>query len=65
MLRVAAAISDRMLATAMESATCPGMSGPALMAEVEHAGRQSGAEIASCWLAIGEAPVTTYFGSWS
>ena len=61
MLRIAAKISDRMLHTAMECAVRPGMSGAALMAAVEHTGRRSGAEFSSCWLAIGAAPVTTYF----
>lgn len=60
MHRAGAAISDAMIRTAMEHAVLPGMTGPRLMADVEHAGRELGAGTPTAWLAIGEKPVTTY-----
>jgi Xaa-Pro aminopeptidase len=60
MHRIAAGISDAMVATAMSAAVIEGMSGPRLMAEVEHTGRRLGAGTPSTWLAIGENPATTY-----
>jgi Xaa-Pro aminopeptidase len=63
MHRIAARISDAMVATAMNDAVVPGMSGPRLMADVEHAGRLLGAGTPSTWLAIGETPATTYVES--
>lgn len=57
----AAAISDGMVARAMElaglSTTTPGE----LMAAVEYEGRRRGADFASLWLATGERPSATYF----
>ncbi|MEA5455730.1 M24 family metallopeptidase [Sinomonas sp. JGH33] len=61
MLRVSARISDAMIAAGMAEASRPGASGPSIMAEVEHRGRLLGADPAACWLAVGEAPPTTYF----
>jgi Xaa-Pro aminopeptidase len=60
MHRIAARISDAMVASAMDAAVVPGMTGSRLMAEVEHAGRVLGAGTPSTWLAIGANPVTTY-----
>jgi Xaa-Pro dipeptidase len=60
MHRRGAEISDQMIATAMEHAVLPGMTGPRLMADVEHAGRSLGAGTATTWLAIGEKPLTTW-----
>jgi Xaa-Pro dipeptidase len=60
MHRIGARISDAMIATAMRDAVTPGMSGPRLMADVEHTGSRLGAGTPSTWLAIGENPVTTY-----
>jgi Xaa-Pro aminopeptidase len=60
MHRIGARISDAMVATAMSDAVIAGMTGPRLMADVEHTGRLLGAGTPSTWLAIGERPVTTY-----
>ena len=60
MHRAGAAVSDAMIETAMRHAVQPGMTGPRLMADVEHAGRELGAGTPTTWLAIGEKPVTTY-----
>jgi Xaa-Pro aminopeptidase len=60
MHRMGARISDAMVATAMTDAVIGGMTGPRLMADIEHAGRRLGAGTPSTWLAIGENPVTTY-----
>ncbi|MEU6658849.1 M24 family metallopeptidase [Streptomyces sp. NPDC046821] len=60
MHRIGASISDSMITAAMEQAVLPGMSGPKLMADIEHAGRALGADTSATWLATGEKPVTTY-----
>ncbi|HKT56807.1 MAG TPA: M24 family metallopeptidase [Microbacterium sp.] len=61
MIRISARISDAMVAAAFAESTRPGASGPSVMAEIEHTGRLLGADSATCWLSIGEAPPTTYF----
>jgi Xaa-Pro dipeptidase len=58
--RIGARISDAMIETAMSHAVLPEMTGPRLMADIENAGRQLGADTPATWLAIGERPVTTY-----
>lgn len=60
MHRYGAQISDQMIRTAMTQAVEPGMTGPRLMADVEHAGRSLGAGTPTTWLAVGEKPVTTW-----
>ncbi|MBB6405738.1 Xaa-Pro peptidase family protein [Arthrobacter sp. AZCC_0090] len=61
MFRVSAKISDAMVAAAFAESIRPGASGPSIMAEIEHTGRLLGADLANCWLSVGEAPPTTYF----
>ncbi len=61
MFRISAKISDAMVAAAFAESTRTGASGPSIMAEIEHTGRLLGADLANCWLSVGEAPPTTYF----
>ncbi|MBT8161804.1 MULTISPECIES: Xaa-Pro peptidase family protein [Arthrobacter] len=61
MIRISAKISDAMVAAAFAESTRPGASGPSIMAEIEHTGRLLGADLANCWLSVGEEPPTTYF----
>jgi|GEM_PF-1450162 len=61
MLRISAKISDAMVAAGMAEAGRPGASGPSIVAEIEYTGRLLGADVANCWLSVGEAPSTTYF----
>ncbi|MDP5227628.1 MULTISPECIES: M24 family metallopeptidase [Arthrobacter] len=61
MFRISARISDAMVAAAFAESTRPGASGPSIVAEIEHTGRLLGADLANCWLSVGEEPPTTYF----
>jgi Xaa-Pro aminopeptidase len=57
----AAAISDAMIARAMDLARRRETTPADIMAGVEYEGRQRGADLSSLWLATGEKPPTTYF----
>ena len=59
--REASRISDIMIARAFEAALEPGMTPSRLMAAVEYAGRDQGAESAKLWLAVGPNPPITSF----
>jgi len=59
--RKATEVADKMVAHAMSVASVKGITGPEIMAEVEFIGRRLGADLSTCWLAIGECPAETYF----
>lgn len=56
-----AAISDAMIAKAMDLARRPETRPADIMTGVEYEGRRHGADLSSLWLATGERPPTTYF----
>ncbi len=59
--RRAAEISDVMVARAFAYAAEPDATPARLMAEVEHAGRELGADVSRLWLSTGPEPPVTYF----